>query len=86
MATPTTNVENTSAPAIYAGDAVPSDSTNLSSISRALYVGVGGNVAAVMPDDSVVTFVGVLQGTVLPVRVKRVNATNTTATNIIALY
>lgn len=86
MATPTSNVENSSAPALYAGDATPSDSTNLSSIARALYVGTGGNVAAVMPDDSVVTFISVQSGQILPVRVKRVNATNTTASNIVALY
>lgn len=86
MATPSTNVENTSAPAIYAGAVTTSDSTNLSSIARALYVGGAGNIAAVMPDDSVVTFVGLSAGTILPVRVKRVNATNTTATNIVALY
>lgn len=86
MATPSTNVENTSAPAVYAGAVTPSDSTNLSSVARAIYIGAAGNVAAVMPDDSVVTFVGLQAGAILPVRIKRVNATNTTATSIVALY
>ncbi len=86
MATPSTNVENTSAPAIYAGAVTASDSANLSSISRAIYVGSSGDVAAVMPDDAVVTFVAVQAGSILPVRIKRVNATGTTAANIIALY
>ena len=86
MATPTNNVENTTGPAQYAAAVTPSDSANLSSIARALYVGTSGNVAAVMPDDSVVTFSGVQAGQVLPVRVKRVNSTNTTASNIVALF
>lgn len=86
MATPTSNTENNSAPAISAGAVTTSDSTNLSSFARALYVGVGGNIAAVMPNDDVVTFSNVPTGTILPVRVKRVNATNTTATNIVALF
>lgn len=86
MGTPTTNTENSGSPAIYAGAVTTSDSTNLSSIARALYVGVGGNIAAVMPDDDVVTFANVPAGSILPVRVKRVNATNTTASSIVALY
>lgn len=86
MATPSTNVENTSSPAVYAGAVTPSDSTNLSSIARALYIGGAGNVSAVMPDDSVVMFAGLSAGTILPVRVKRVNATNTSATYLVALY
>ena len=86
MATPTENVTNTSAPALYAGAVTVSDSTNLSSVSRALYVGTAGNVAAVMPNDDVVLFSNVPAGMILPVRVKRVNATNTTASNIVALF
>jgi hypothetical protein len=86
MATPLSNVENTSTPAVYAGAVTTSDSTNLSSIARALYIGTGGDVVALMPDDSEVTFKNAQSGQILPVRVKRVNATNTTASNIVALY
>lgn len=86
MATPNTNVENASTPAVYAGAVTTSDSVNLSSIARGLYIGTGGNVAAVMPDDSVVVFSNVPTGMILPVRAKRVNATNTTASDIVALY
>ena len=86
MGIPNSNVENNSTPAVYAGAVTTSDSVNLSSIARGLYVGTGGNLAAVMPDDAVVTFNNVATGTILPVRVKRVNATNTTASNIVALY
>ena len=86
MAIPSSNVENTSAPALYAGAVTASDSVNLTSIARALYVGTSGNVSAVMPDGDVVLFSNVQAGQILPVRVARVNATNTTASNIVALY
>lgn len=51
----------------------------------AVYVGGAGVVAAVLPDDSVVNFTCVA-GQVLPVTVKRVNSTNTTATLMVALW
>ncbi len=54
--------------------------------SRALYVGGGGNLSIVFEDDSVASMVGVPTGTTLRVKAKRVNATGTTATNIVALY
>lgn len=64
----------------------PSDSTNLSFDARALYIGTGGNVVVVFPDNSTVTFSNVPTGSILPVIAKRVNSTSTTATNIVALY
>lgn len=63
-----------------------SDATNLTKYSRALYVGGAGNLTVVMRDDTVVLFSSVPAGTILPIRVKRVNATATTATNIVAIY
>jgi hypothetical protein len=53
---------------------------------RALYVGVGGNISVFLRNGTSVTFVGVPVGSVLPVSVLRVNATNTTASSIVALY
>lgn len=64
----------------------PNDSTDLANVTRALWVGGAGNVALMLVDDSsAVTFVGVAAGTLLPLRVKRVMSTNTTATNIVAV-
>lgn len=63
-----------------------SDSVNLTRTARALYIGVGGNVVVVTASGTVVTFANVQTGTVLPVRAARVNTTNTTATNIVAIY
>jgi hypothetical protein len=64
----------------------PSDSVMLpNGICRALYIGVTGDVAALMAGGSVVTFKAAPVG-ILPVQCQRVNSTNTTATNILALY
>lgn len=63
----------------------PHDSTNFGGVARALYVGGAGNVVVVFVNDTTGTFVGVPAGAVLPVLCKRVNSTNTTATNILAL-
>lgn len=64
----------------------PSDSVDLDLRPRALYVGGAGDVVAVDVGGDAVTFVGVQAGSVLPIVCKRVNATGTTATNIVALY
>ncbi len=64
----------------------PHDSTDLTTAARALYIGVAGNVALETTEGTVLTFVGLLAGSILPVRTIRVNSTDTTATNIIALF
>ena len=64
----------------------PSDSTDLDVIARAIYVGGAGNVVAVKHNGDTVTFTGVQAGTVLPIAVRRINSTSTTATGIIALH
>lgn len=65
----------------------PNDGTDLPRGCRALYVGGSGTVVLIFDKDtSSVSLVGVVAGSVLPVRVKRVLATGTTATNIVALY
>jgi hypothetical protein len=65
----------------------PNDGTDLVNTSRAIYVGVSGNIAVILDkDSSSVIFVGAQAGSVLPIRVKRVLATGTTATSLVALY
>lgn len=64
----------------------PHDTNDLTDITRGLFVGTGGNVSLILADDSVaVLFKNVPAGVVLPLRVKRVRATNTTATDLVAL-
>lgn len=73
-----------SGPASKAVAVAPSDSTNLNYECRSLYVGVSGDVTAVVGGTAVL-FKAAPVG-VLPIRCTRVNATGTTATNIVALY
>lgn len=66
----------------------PSDTVNLAvGVTRALWVGGVGDIAILAEDDTVVvTLSAVPAGTLLPIRTRRVNSTNTTATLIVALY
>lgn len=64
----------------------PHDSTNFTDgACHAIYVGGAGAIVAIV-SGSAVTFAAVPVGTVLRIRATRVNSTNTTATNLVALY
>jgi hypothetical protein len=72
----------------YKGSAVitPSDTVNLTrSPTQAIYVGVSGNISVLLLDGSTANLLSVPIG-LLPVQALRVNATGTTATNLVALY
>lgn len=74
-------------PAINASAVTPSDTIILDPPCKVLYVGVAGNVALLLADDTVsVVFVAVAAGQILPVRAKQVLSTGTTASSIVALY
>lgn len=73
------------APAAAAVAVTPSDTTIIAA-TRALYVGVAGNVTVTMMDGADVTFTGMLAGVIYPLRVTKVLSTGTNATNIVALY
>lgn len=51
----------------------------------AIYVGGAGN-AVMTINGADVTFSGLLAGTIYPIRASAIKATNTTATNLVALY
>lgn len=64
----------------------PSDSTVLSGV-RALWIGGAGNVAIRAGGmTAAVTLVGATAGQIIPIRANVVMSTNTTATNIVAMY
>lgn len=72
----------------FPGDAeavTPSDTANFSAPS-AVYVGGTGNVRVLTQEGTDVTFSGVPAGAVIPVRVIRVFATNTTATLLVRVF
>ena len=79
------NSKGLASPYTQAVAIVPHNTTELGYITRAIYVGVGGDIVLITADDDTVTFTGVVTGTVLPIRVKVVKATGTTATNLVAM-
>jgi hypothetical protein len=80
------NSANT-APAMEAVAITPSNSDDLpNGVARALYIGGGGIVVLDTYTQTSLTFAGLQSGTILPVNVKRVRSTGTTATSLIALY
>ena len=64
----------------------PHDSTDESVNFRSIWVGVAGNVVVVTEDGTAVTYKGAAAGSIIPVRGKRVNSTNTTATDLVGMY
>lgn len=62
-----------------------SDTVDLPNIADALYAGSNGVIQAVSQDGTVVAF-HCVTGAVIPIKVKRVNSTSTTANNVVALY
>lgn len=77
--------QDLSSPATDGVAVTPSDSTVLTT-TRALFVGGAGDLAVEMASGNALTFAGVTAGSILPVRVTRIKATGTTATNIVALW
>ena len=71
--------------AVTKSDTVNFDVNLNNGLCDALYVGGAGIVVAVFQNDETAAFTCVA-GQVLPVRIKRVNSTTTSATLMIALY
>jgi hypothetical protein len=61
--------------------------TQTQQLTDGVYVGGGaGVIVAVMADRSTCTFAGAITGSILPIGVRRINASATTATNLVAVY
>lgn len=72
-------------PATRSADVVPSDTAPLDEPARSLWIGNGGTLVVMLTDDATQrTFVNVAPG-VFPVSVKKVFASGTTASGIVAL-
>ena len=76
-------VRNDPSPALDAETVVVG--TPFSRTARALYIGGGGAATLVLPDAGEVAFVGLIAGTILPVRCTNVKD-GATASNIVALF
>lgn len=84
-------------PALFYEAVTPSDTVNFTGpviaagpggdvLANAIFVGVGGNMVAIRDDDTAITFTGVIAGSVISIKCKRINATSTTATDMVALF
>ena len=70
----------------FAGNVSNIDIPNTQKRGCCLYIGNSGDVEVVMESGNPAVFTGVATGAFLPILVKEVVTTNTTATNILALY
>ena len=70
--------------AVDGGSGATGDQT-LSESHTALYVGVGGDVVLTLQSGSDATFKNLASGQILPVKFTGIKASNTTATNMLAL-
>jgi hypothetical protein len=75
-----------SSPFEHGAAVTPSDSVDLTQVTRALYVGGAGDVTLITAGGDTALFKAVPVGTTLNVRAARVTATGTTATNLLALW
>lgn len=71
-------------PAAHGFAIVPSDTADLAEVTRAIYVGGGGNVVAQLLTGAEVTFAAVPSGSILPIRALRIRPAST-ATNLVGL-
>ncbi|EIE51099.1 hypothetical protein AL036_15800 [Salipiger aestuarii] len=70
----------------YGGfDITPSDGDDLPTVTRALNVGVSGQVHVTLLDNTETTLF-LQAGAIFPLRVKRVWSDGTTASNLVGLY
>jgi hypothetical protein len=73
-------------PARMCSAVTPSDTVDLTTWARGLYVGTGGDVKIHNIRGEAVTFANVPDGSFLPVWTRRVFAIGTDATDIVALF
>lgn len=65
----------------------PSDTAELPHVTRSVYVGVGGNLCLILAgNNTALVYQNVPAGSWLPLQVRQVKATDTTATGLIGVY
>jgi hypothetical protein len=74
------------APAQHGFAITPADGTDLPSETRGLWVGASGDLVLVLASGDEVTIAGVPGGTLLPLRIRRIRATGTGASQLVGLY
>jgi len=79
------SISGLESPATHLIEVVPSDTVDLSVSSRALNVAASGSVRVTTVGGDTAT-VAIAAGSTMPIRVRRVWSTGTTATGIVAMY
>ncbi len=65
---------------------IPSDTDELEYVTRMLYVGSAGDISCLLTaDESITIFKNIPAGTVLPLRVRKIFNSGTTASQIVGL-
>ena len=64
----------------------PSNTEDLTYVTRAIWVGGAGSVNVITAGGQTVLIVGVQAGTLLPLRVTRVLSSSTSATSIVGMW
>ncbi len=73
-------------PGNHAAVLTKSDSNDLATTSRALYIGGAGDINVIMAGGETVLFSAVPAGTVLPIAITRLKSTSTSATLVVAIW
>lgn len=81
----TTHHTTLTAPAQEGESVTPSDSQSLARVSRAIYVGTGGDLRLRLVSGSEITLANAQPGALYPVRAAQILATGTTAGGLVAL-
>jgi len=72
--------------AIKSVDVTPDDNADLNIVGAIIFVGGGGDLSVVTVSGDTVIYKNLPDAYTLPVQVRRVKSTNTTATDLIAQY
>lgn len=84
--TPSYRTADATVSSYTAAAVTPSDATALRP-TRGIYIGGSGDVKVDMAvDGEAITFAGVTAGSILPIQVVKIYETDTTATDMVALY
>ncbi len=73
-------------PAREAMSVTPNDAVDITHTSRAIYVGVSGDITVHMADETTAVVFKSVPAGILPVRVDRILATGTSASDLVALW
>jgi hypothetical protein len=81
-----THTRSLTSPPEHGAGLVPDDAADLAHVTRAVFVGGTGDLAVTLLGGDTVTLRGVPGGTLVPLRVSRLLASGTTATDIVGLW